>query len=230
MQALGMQASTVGEGVPCDLSALLESLRVLIQERSVTIAPAGAPDFKLASGRFSRYYCDVKKVTLSPEGSKLTGEVLFHLLDAESVEAVGGLQLGSAFIATAVALVSHQHGRPIYGFTVRERQKEHGTLEKIADSFHPDNRELLCAGRCVAVVDDVVTGGESILKAVRAVQDRGCKIVAVVTLVDRNEGGGERLRDERLPYYPLFNAAETGVLTVNADLVGRSPIPQRHTV
>jgi orotate phosphoribosyltransferase len=203
-----------------DLAELLERLRALIQAHSITAAKPGDPDFVLVSGRRSRYYCDTKKVALSPEGSMLIGEVLFRLLDGD-VEAVGGLQLGATFLATAVALVSAQHGRPIYGYTVRNEQKAHGTRDNVAESFHPDGRRLLVPGRRVAVVDDVVTEGGSILKAITAVQERQCEIVAAIAIVDRDEGGGDKLRVMGLPYYPLFNAVEPGTLSVNPVLLGR---------
>lgn len=206
-----------------DLAALLDELRALIQEKSISRKLPGEPDYVLASGKHSRYYCDTKKVTLSPAGALLTGEILFTLLDGK-VDAVGGLQLGATFIATAVALVSGQHGRPIYGFTVREQQKKHGTKENIATSFSPNGRDLLEPGRPVAIVDDVVTEGGSILQAVRAVQERGCNIVSVVSMVDRNQGGGDHLRDLGLPYFALFNAVEPGILTTNDRLLDRPEI------
>lgn len=214
---LAAESAVRTESSPFDLDHLLPRFRDLLQEKSVTKRAPGEPDFVLASGRHSRYYCDTKRVTLSPEGAELTGQTLFHLLDGHA-DAVGGLQLGATFIATAVALMSHQHGRPIYGFTVRDEQKKHGTKEKVAQSFHPDGRELLCCGRRAAIVDDVVTGGGSILKAITLVQELGCEIVAVVALVDRNEGGGDDLRGRGLPYYALFNADSAGNLTINVDL------------
>lgn len=210
-----------------DLAGLLRDLGVLISERSITRSAPGAPDFKLASGSMTRYYCDTKKVTLSPEGARLTGEILFTLLDGKA-EAVGGLELGATFIATAVALTSGLHGHPIYGFTVRDKQKKHGNLEKVAESFHPDGRELLRSGRRVAVVDDVVTEGGSILRAIQDVRARQCEIVAVISLVDRNQGGGDRLRELGLPYFPLFNAREPGDLSVNDELFKHPAIRQLH--
>lgn len=211
------EAVTAGEAVSYASPGLLCALRDLIQAKSIIKKAPGEPDFELASGRRSRYYCDTKRVTLSPEGSWLVGEVLFQLLQNEGAEAVGGLQLGATFIATAVALASFQHGNPIYGFTVRDEQKKHGTLEKVAQSYHPDGKELLCPGRRVVVVDDVVTGGDSIRRAIKEVKERRCALVGVVSLVDRCEGGGERLKDDGLPYFALFNVAPSGDLTVNDD-------------
>jgi orotate phosphoribosyltransferase len=172
-------------------------------------------DFTLASGLRSRYYCDTKATTLSPRGARLSGEILFRLLQARQVEAVGGLAMGAAFIATAVSIVSDEHGFPIYGFTVREQKKGHGLEKVVEESFHPDGRPLLSPGRRVAVVDDVVTKGGSILKAIETVQELGCTVVTVAAIVDRRAGGGDLLRSQPLPYFALFETDETGNLHVN---------------
>ncbi len=206
----------------------LRELCDLVQARSIVKKTTGEPDFVLASGAHSRYYCDTKKVTLSPEGAQMTGEILFSLIDGEA-QAVGGLTLGAAFIATAVALVSSQHDHPIYAFTVRDEPKKHGTKEMVAESYHPDNRELLCPGRRVAVVDDVVTKGGSILKAIEEVERRQCEIVTVIALVDRGEGGGKALLQRGLPYFSLFNADSNGDLTINGDLLSRPQVHRVHT-
>jgi orotate phosphoribosyltransferase len=208
-------SAPTGEAVSYGSPGPLSELRDLIQRESIIKRGPGDPDFVLASGRHSRYYCDTKKVTLSPNGSRLVGEVLFRLLRNENAEAVGGLQLGATFIATAVALISSQYGHPIFGFTVRDEQKKHGTLESVAQSYHPDGKELLSPGRRVVVVDDVVTGGESIRRAIKEVQKRHCDLVGVVSLVDRCEGGGERLKSDGFPYFSLFNIAECGDLVIN---------------
>lgn len=198
---------------------LLHDLRDLIQVRSITCRAPGEPDFVLVSGKRSRYYCDLKRVTLSPEGSRAIGELLFALYDGRA-EALGGLLVGATFIATAVALVSAQHGRPIYGFTIRDAQKQHGTQDNKAESYHPDGA-LLRPGRRVVVVDDVITEGGSVLKAVEVVQSLECKIVEVVGLVDRHQGGTEKLLGLGLPYVSVYDADTTGELTINPKILRR---------
>lgn len=190
-------------------NALLE-LRNLIQEKSIRHG-----DFILASGVRSSYYCDTKASMLSPRGARLAGELIFEHLDGQRVEAVGGLAMGAVYIATAVALVSDLRGRPIYAFTVRDREKTHGLKKAVEESYSPDGRPLLAAGRRVAIVDDVVTSGGSIMKAVNVVRNEGCVIVAVIAIVDRNQGGGERLTDLGLPYFSLFDADKQGNLRIS---------------
>lgn len=188
----------------------LEELRGLLQKYAIR-----AGRFTLASGDTSNYYCDTKAVTLSPRGSSLVGELLFHLVEKLGGEAVGGLAMGALFVSSPVVCASEAAGRPIYGFAVRQRQKEHGLLEAIEESYHPENEPLLTEGRRVVVVDDVVTKGGSVLRAVEAVRSKGCDIAAVISLVDRRAGGGEILKGRGLAYHALFYTDENG--TVLAD-------------
>jgi orotate phosphoribosyltransferase len=61
-------------------------------------------------------------------------------------------------------------------------------------------------GSRVVVVDDVVTTAGSTLAAIGAAEEAGLAVVAVVALVDREEGGTEKLA--RWPFYPIFRRAE----------------------
>ena len=192
------------------MQRLLTDLRDVLARQSIRRG-----QFTLASGATSKYYCDTKATTLSPEGARLVGEVLFELVKDEGVEAVGGLAIGATFIATAVALVSAQRGQPIYGFVVREGKKDHGMQKSVEESFHPDGKPLLSPGRRVAVVEDVVTQGGSVLKAIDAVQERGCEIVKVIALVDRNAGGDKKILERGLAYTYLFRTDTDGNLLLN---------------
>lgn len=188
----------------------VEELRDLLQHQSIQKGK-----FTLASGDISNYYCDTKATTLSPRGSFLVGSVLFPLVEKLGAEAVGGLAMGALFVSSPIVYASELHGRPIYGFVVRQKQKEHGLLESLEESFHPSGEPLLKEGRKVVVVEDVVTRGGSVLRAIRAVRVKKCDIVAVMSLVDRRAGGGEKIREEGLAYYPLFYTDEGGTLHVD---------------
>lgn len=190
-----------------DLAPLLSELRDLLAERSIRHG-----SFTLTSGARSSYYCDTKATILAPRGAELIGEILCRVLEPRQVEAAGGLAMGAAYIATAVSLVSARRRHPIHGFVVRSQRKEHGLQQEVDQSYHPDGTPLLRPGRRVAVVDDVVTRGGSILKAIEVVAEKGCRIEAVVAIVDRQQGGGELLLQKGLPYCALFHASERGEL------------------
>ncbi len=187
----------------------LHELKALLQERSIAKG-----DFVLTSGARSHYYCDTKATVLSPRGSRLIGEALCEQLRPFGVDAVGGPEVGGAYLATAASVASDLDGTPLFGFLVRNKAKGHGTSARIDASYHPDGRKLIVAGRRVAVVDDVVTSAGSILRAIEAVEAEGCEVAAVSAVVDRQEGGGDRLRSLGYDFRPLFLADNEGDLTL----------------
>jgi orotate phosphoribosyltransferase len=155
-------------------------------------------DFTLSSGKRSDHYWDGKKVTLHPDGAYLVGKAIFDLVADLNIDAIGGLEVGAIPVATAVALVSAQERKPIPAFIVRKNPKEYGTRNEIEGFVSPD-------GSRVVIVDDVVTSGDSIQKAIKAVEQRGGKVVRIITLVDRHEGGSEKLRSQGYAFESLLD-------------------------
>lgn len=143
-------------------------------------------DFTLSSGLKSDHYWDGKKVTLAASGAYLVGKAILERINSSEVDAVGGPEMGAIPIATAVAMVSHLEGINIPAFIVRKNAKEHGTKKPVEGYLKEKAR--------VIIVEDVVTTAESVLKAIAVVEGLGCKIVKVIALVDRHEGGSDRLR------------------------------------
>lgn len=167
-------------------------------------------EYALSSGRKSdRGYFDGKMVTLSPKGAYHVGKAVFDELVAIDVDAVGGLVIGAALIVSALAAVSYQEGRPIHTFIVREESKRHGTQKEIEGHLRPGSR--------VAIVDDVITTGTSIFKAIRAVEAMGCKVVKIIALVDRHEGGSDELRRKGYEVTAFLAFKESGEVAVEED-------------
>jgi len=196
---------------PGGTRALLDELRSVLVERSIRYG-----EFTLASGGKSRYYCDTKLTVLTPRGAALIGEALAALLRPYQVEAAGGLAMGAAYLATAVAIASERDGEPIYGFTVRPERKDHGRGQKIDEAWHPDGK-LLRPGRRVAVLDDVVTTASSTLQALDAVLETGADVRVAAAVLDRRAGGAEAIRARGVPFFALFEADQEGRITVAVD-------------
>jgi len=170
-------------------------LRDIIRENSLL----KDHNFVLSSGERSNYYFDMKMTTQHPEGVSLVGDVLFDYLRQFEFEYIGGLATGAIAVMVAVCMRSWPE-RPIKGFFVRDEAKNHGT-KKLVDGFIED-------GASVIIVDDVTTTGDSALKAVRAVQARGCKIVRVVSLVDRLEGAKENFARKNIDFEGIFTTRD----------------------
>jgi len=164
-------------------------------------------EFTLSSGKKSDHYYDGKQLTLHPEGAYLIGEEILHRLAGIDVDAIGGLVIGAIPIVTAVTLVSHKEGKPIPSFIVREEPKEHGTRKKIEGQFRKGSK--------VAIIDDVITRGGSVKKAIDAVEAEGCEVVKVIVIVDRKEGGSERLRKEGYNFEAIIDLPPSGKASVS---------------
>lgn len=164
-----------------------ERLHDLLRERSVKRG-----DFVLSGGGRSTYYIDARVTTMSGAGQLLIGRVGLDALDAAgwAPALVGGLTLGADPVAYAIAHAAAREGRDLDAFTVRKEAKGHGTGRRIEGGFEPDGD--------VVVVEDVVTTGDSALRAIQVVEEAGGRVVGVLTVVDREESGRERL--ERAGY------------------------------
>lgn len=163
--------------------------------------------FTLSSGKKSDHYYDGKQMTLHPEGAYLIGEEILDILSGVDFDAIGGLAISAVPIVTAVTLVSHLKGKPIPSFIVREEPKAHGTRKRIEGHFRKNSK--------VAIVDDVITTGGSVDKAIEAVKAEGCEIVKVIVIVDRQEGGSERLRQEGYDFKAIINLPPSGEASIS---------------
>ena len=170
--------------------------------------------FTLASGLVSNYYIDGKQVTSSPIGLTLLVDAIRRELDDFQVDAVGGLEIGAIPIATAVAMASVSWDRPIPAFTVRKEKKTHGSQKTIEG--------IIPSGGRIAVVDDVVTTGGSIIQAIDAIKKDGVSVVVALTIVDRQSGATEALQECGVPYRPLLSIEDLGL---SNDQTHRSAMP-----
>jgi orotate phosphoribosyltransferase len=179
-------------------------------------------DFILSSGRHSNYYYNGKRATLRPKTAQIIGKIILAMIERAGAEAIGGLEIGSIPISQSVALASAEAGAEIPAFIVRKEQKQHGIRDRIAEASPEDGGEhLLSPGRQVAIVDDVITTGGSIEKAIEVVEELGCKVVIVIAIVERHEGGGDTLRRRGYNFQRLFYTNDAGSLFVDEELQQR---------
>lgn len=165
-------------------------------------------DFTLSSGAKSNFYVDCKLTTLDPEGAWLVGQLMHSLIRKEqaarkvNVAAVGGLTMGADPVALAVGMYSHwaKDVSPFQVFSVRKSPKVHGQTKLIEGNFKK--------GDTVVVIDDVVTRGESTIAAINAIEKEGGTVAFVAVLVDRQEGGREKIEAMGHPVVALFTKGE----------------------
>lgn len=159
-------------------------------------------DFLLASGKRSDYYFDCRVTALSAEGSWLIGSLFNQLLAPLAISGVGGLTMGADPLVSSTTVISHTLGRPLNGLLVRKETKGHGTgqyVEGLANFATGDN---------VAMLEDVVTTGGSLLKACDRVRACGLRIAATCCILDREEGGRAALEEAGYNLLALFTREE----------------------
>lgn len=165
-------------------------------------------DFVLSSGAKSSFYFDCRLTTLAPEAAWLVGTVIFRMVQAEArrrnvtIDAIGGLTMGADPISLAVGMVSFREApsKPLDVFVVRKAPKSHGQTKLIEGNFSRGDR--------VVVIDDVVTRGDSTLAAVKAVRDEGGIVEFVVVLIDREEGGRQKIEESGVPVLSVFKKSD----------------------
>ena len=173
------------------------TLHRMLAERS-----ARRGQFTLASGRTSHFYVDARLTTMSPDGLALIGPLALAEIAAAGwqPDSVGGLTLGADPISYAIAYASAATPRLVRAFTVRKEAKAHGTGKLVEGPF----RE----GDAVVVIEDVITTGGSALKAASAITAAGGRVLGVLALVDREEGGREAIEAAGYSVRALARAAE----------------------
>ncbi len=156
----------------------------------------------LTSGKKSDYYFDCRVTALSAEGSWLIGTLFNDMLANLAISGVGGMTLGADPLVSSVTVISHIRQRPLNGLLVRKEAKGHGTgqyVEGLANFSRGDN---------VAMLEDVVTTGGSLLKACERIQDCGLNIAAVCAILDREEGGREAIAAAGFNLLALYTRRE----------------------
>lgn len=158
------------------------------------------PEMKLASGKTSTFYFNMKPTMLDSEGAHLIASLILDQLDDIDADLIGGLEMGAVPIASSVAAVAHTRGRKLPAFFVRKQAKEHGTKSLIEGL----GRDETMQGKNVVIVEDVTTTGGSAIKAADAIRAAGAHIVRVITIVDRLDGAAEAFTAAGLDFQPLL--------------------------
>lgn len=187
---------------------MADHLKQLIRDLALEVKPEGE-FFTLKSGAQSRYYLDLRNLTLNPHGlNAVVNRFMVELKKLTSFgvtyTAVGGPSVGAdPIIGGLVYAMGFAPRAGMRGFLVRPEAKEHGKGGRIVGPLTPHDR-------CV-IFEDVTTTGGSALDAIAAVEDFGAKVVHVYSVVDRLGGGAEAFAAKEIPFTTLFTIKDFGL-------------------
>jgi len=156
-------------------------------------------DYILASGKRSPYYIDLRLTISSPItmdwiANSLT-RIILNEIGKEKIDRILGVPTAGVPFAT---VVSQKLGIPLIYY--RQARKEHGVRKKIEGILERNDRVL--------IIDDLITTGESVIEAAEVVRDQGGVVNELVVLLDREQGGRERLKTSRIEPHVLFKISD----------------------
>ena len=140
--------------------------------------------FTLASGQTSPFYVDCRSLMAHPESRRLVAILAYESLRSVELDCLGGLEIGAISIATSISdfAFTAQTPRTLRTFVVRKHAKDHGLGKLIEGAVRSGDRAL--------IVDDVLTSGGSLLKAIAAARQAGLVVNQALVIVDRKEQDG----------------------------------------
>ncbi|MCC6278043.1 MAG: orotate phosphoribosyltransferase [Oligoflexia bacterium] len=161
----------------------------------------------LASGRESDFYIDMKNTLLHPRGIFLVSQLICQKIKSLQssglmVKGVGGLTMGADPISTGVSMMSQDWPHPLFAFYIRKEPKSHGTQQWL------EGMKNFEAGDIVMILEDVVTTGGSTLKSVERARLAGLKVLGVISVVDREEGGAQNIQAAGLNFHALVKRSQ----------------------
>jgi orotate phosphoribosyltransferase len=167
-------------------------------------------DYILTSGKRSPYYIDLRLTISSP----ITMDWIANSLTRITIKEIGRDKIDKILgVPTAgdpfATVVSQKLGIPLIYY--RQARKEHGVRKKIEGILERNDRVL--------IVDDLITTGESVIEAAEVVRDQGGVVNELVVLLDREQGGKDRLRVSRIEPHVLFKISDAMIWLHNVGLI-----------
>lgn len=172
--------------------SVLNAIRNLCYERK---------EFTLASGRKSDFYIDLRRISFDGNYLYLIGLLLYLSISEEKnldFSVIAGVPVGGIPLTSAILTASYIDGNPLKSVVIRKERKEYGKGRLIEPA------QFLSPGTKILIIEDVVTTGGSVLKAVKNALAEGYRVTDTVCMVDRLEGGAEFLAENGIRLHSIF--------------------------
>jgi orotate phosphoribosyltransferase len=156
--------------------------------------------FKLTSGKISPYYIDLRMIPSFPDAFQriciLQSDFIKEEIGVENFDRIAGIPIAGIPFAS---LIAYTLKKPF--LYIRKDVRFHGRQRRVEGILTPGDRILL--------IDDLITTGLSLIEAAKAIEAEGGVTTDVVVLLDREEGGREKLGKKRIRLHSLLKISET---------------------
>lgn len=152
-------------------------------------------NYVLKSGIESPFYVDLRPLASSPQLLKTLANNLLELVEGTPYELICGVPYAALPMATVMSLAD---GVPL--IIKRKENKGYGT-KRMVEGIYKDGQNCL-------LVEDVITSGKSLIETIDEVEREGLKVTDIVVVLDREQGGVERLKEKGYAVHTLFTINE----------------------
>jgi uridine monophosphate synthetase len=166
-----------------------------IIDQLISVGAVKFGEFTLKSGIISPIYIDLRIIVSFPDLLRNIAGVLVESTKELDYQIIAGVPYTGIPIATAVSLLNNMP--MIYN---RKEKKTYGTGKQIEG--------LWKRGDKILVIDDLITNGESKLEVFDLFQQSGLVVHDAVVLIDREQGGQQRLEQEGYELHSLISVFE----------------------
>ena len=173
----------------------------------IVAASLSMEPFTRSDGRVVRNYVQGHLVLGDPAGLRLASSLILDAIRQTPATIVAGEISAACALVSGVVALSAKTSRPLSGRYIRRETRPYGIPGRLNAPLPPDSNVFL--------VDDVAATGASGLRCIEALRSLGHNVVAMMVLVDRDQGAAERLKRLGVELSALFTLDE--VKSVGAD-------------
>ncbi len=170
-------------------------------------------EFKLASGKSSSYYVDLRLVPSYPHQFR---RMIKHLQDMiseqigfDNFDTIGSVPTGGLVIASSLA---YELVKPIV--YVRSQAKDYGTGKLVEGVVRSGDKILL--------IDDVATTGGSVINGIKELKKAGAKISDAYVIINRLEGAAKNLSDMEVNLHQILDIMQIAKILHEEKLIDDS--------
>lgn len=156
-------------------------------------------EFTLRSGRTSKYYLDKYLFETQPDILHALGGLFAEAIAKfGDVDRLAGAELGGIPLVTVASIAT---GKP--SVLIRNQKKDYGTAKQLEGKLNEGER--------IIIVEDVATTGGQVLEAAKVIEATGAKVVAIIAVIDRQEGARENIEGGGFAFDALFTKKDLGI-------------------
>jgi orotate phosphoribosyltransferase len=175
--------------------------------------------FKIKSGALSPYYIDMARLLSKPKElctiAEVAAQKICQSIDISLLTKLASIELKGALIAPSIACKIN-----LPCIIVRKEAKNDGTTGRIAGAD-------VIKGDKILFVDDVVSEGLSKIEGIKPLQELGAEVKHILVIVNREQGGKERLEKEGYTVHSLTKVSDVVISLKNK---GKISTEQAETV